>query len=122
MSAPSPPSPPALKPEEFQILLALEDADRHGYAVLKRIEAVTGGTMVMAPSPFYRRLKRLAAAGLLNEADERPAPELDDERRRYYTLTELGRTALQREADRLVALASRDQVIALAQAARTRRA
>lgn len=108
-----------LKPEDFQILLALEDADRHGYAVLKRIEESTEGVMAMAPSPFYRRLKRMAEQGLLAEADERPAPEFDDERRRYYTLTDLGRRVVQAEALRLVSLAGRDQVAALARAARS---
>lgn len=107
-----------LKPEDFQILLALEDQDRHGYAVLKRIEDSTEGAMAMAPSPFYRRLKRMADHGLLAEADERPAPDLDDERRRYYTLTDLGRRVLQAEALRLVSLAERAQVTALARAAR----
>lgn len=109
-----------LKPEDFQILLALEDADRHGYAVLKRIEESTEGAMAMAPSPFYRRLKRMTDQGLLAEADERPAPDLDDERRRYYTLTEVGRQVLQAEALRLVDLAADARVSALARSARAR--
>lgn len=109
-----------LKPEDFQILLALEDADRHGYAVLKRIEDSTGGAVAMAPSPFYRRLKRMADQGLLAETDERPAPEFDDERRRYYTLTNLGRSVLEAEALRLVGLAADSRVAALARSARAR--
>lgn len=107
-----------LKPEDFQILLALGDADRHGYAILRRMEEATGGGVAMAPSPFYRKLKRLSDQGLLTESDERPAPELDDERRRYYTLTRLGRGVLQAEALRLVELAGGADVRALAQAAR----
>ena len=108
-----------LKPEDFQILLALDAADGHGYAILKRIEDATGGTVAMAPSPFYRKLKRLADRGLLTETDERPAPELDDERRRYYALTPLGRSVLEAEALRLVELAGGADVRALARAARS---
>ena len=104
-----------LKADTFQILLALEGAERHGYAILKEIERATDGTLGLAPSPFYRKLKRLAEQGLVDEADERPAPELDDERRRYYRLTELGREALSAEARRLVALAGEDRVLRLAQ-------
>lgn len=107
-----------LKAEDFHILLALEDADRHGYAILKAIEDTTAGRVRMAPSPFYRKLKRLADDGLLVEADERPAPELDDDRRRYYRLTPWGREVLEAEALRLVELAGRPRVVELARSGR----
>lgn len=109
-----------LKPEDFQILLALAGVDRHGYAILKAIEEATQGGVVMAPSPFYRKLKRLADRGLVLESDERPAPELDDDRRRYYGLTDLGRSVLEAEALRLVELSGLPSVVALAQSARSR--
>lgn len=107
-----------LKADVLQILLALEDGERHGYAILKEIEDATAGAMRLAPSPFYRKLKRLAEKGLVEESDERPAPELDDERRTYYRLTPLGGDVLRAEARRLVALASDDRFLRLADAAR----
>jgi DNA-binding PadR family transcriptional regulator len=107
-----------LKPDVLEILLALEDSERHGYAILKEIERATGGVVSMAPSPFYRKLKRLQEDGLLDETDERPAPELDDERRRYYRLTRLGREVLGAEARRLVDLAAQDRLVRLARASR----
>jgi len=106
-----------LQPDVLQILLALENGERHGYAVLKEIDRATGGTMRLAASPFYRKLKRMREQGLVDEADERPAPELDDERRRYYRLTPLGRAVLGAEARRLVDLAAHDQVLRLARTA-----
>jgi DNA-binding PadR family transcriptional regulator len=107
-----------LKPGTFQILLALEGGERHGYAILKEIERATEGAVQLAPSPFYRKLKRLRDGGLLDETDERPAPELDDERRRYYRLTPLGRDVLAAEARRLVDLAAHDRMLRLARASR----
>jgi DNA-binding PadR family transcriptional regulator len=104
-----------LKPGTFQILLALEGGERHGYAILKEIERATEGEVQLAPSPFYRKLKRLEEWGLVAEMAERPAPELDDERRRYYGLTALGREVLSAEALRLVGLASEARIQRLAQ-------
>lgn len=110
-----------LKADTLQILLALEGGERHGYAILKEIERATEGALRLAPSPFYRKLKRLEETGLVDEADERPAPELDDERRRYYRLTDLGRAVLSAEAMRLVELAGEERIQRLAQS-RARRA
>jgi DNA-binding PadR family transcriptional regulator len=103
-----------LKPDVLQILLTLDDGERHGYAILKEIEETTEGRMRLAPSPFYRKLKRLTEKGLVEESEERPAPELDDERRRYYRLTPLGALVLRAEARRLVALARDDRFLRLA--------
>jgi DNA-binding PadR family transcriptional regulator len=106
-----------LKPEDFQILLALEGGERHGYALMKEIERATEGAMAPAASPFYRKLKRMEEEGLLAETDARPAPSLDDERRRYYALTPLGREVLALEARRVVALAGHERIVRLARSA-----
>lgn len=103
-----------LKADTFQILLALAEGERHGYAILKEIERSTEGALRLAPSPFYRKLKRLEDEGLVGEAEERPAPELDDERRRYYGLTDLGHEVLASEARRLVGLAGEERILRLA--------
>ncbi len=113
-SSPDPSAFLPLKVDDFNILLTLADGDRHGYAVLKELEAASGGRTRIAPSPFYRRIKRLREGGLVTEADERPAPELDDERRRYFRLTPLGRAVLAAEAGRLVELAGTERVRRLA--------
>ncbi len=113
-SSPDPSAFLPLKADDFDILLSLADGDRHGYAMLKEIEAAMGDRIRVAPSPFYRRIRRLLEQSLLTEADERPAPELDDERRRYFTLTLLGRAVLAAEATRLVELAGTERVRQLA--------
>ncbi len=115
-----PPSPAPrlpLKPDLFQILLALEDGERHGYGIIKEVERITEGQIRLEPSPLYRRLKRLLDGGIVEEADKRPVPELDDERRRYYRLTDNGRALVAAEAQRLVALAGSERVKNLARAA-----
>lgn len=105
-----------LKPDVLQILLALDRSALHGYAILKAIESATEGAIRLAPSPFYRKLKRLTEQGLVEESDDRPTPELDDERRRYYRLTSLGRAVLRAEARRVVELASDARFLRLADA------
>ena len=109
--------PAPMKPDLFQILLALEDEERHGYAILKEVERNTNGQVRLEPSPLYRRLKRLLDAGVVQEADQRPVPELDDERRRYYRLTDYGRQLVTAEAQRLVKLAASERIKNLAKAA-----
>ena len=91
-----------LSPAVFNILLALADGDKHGYGIMLEVEANTGGTVNMGPGTLYGSIKRMLKAGLICESDERPDPELDDQRRRYYGLSELGRRVLRAESQRLV--------------------
>ena len=114
---PNPASQLPLKPDLFQILLALEESERHGYGLIKEVERSTNGQIRLEPSPLYRRLKRLLDRGIVAEADKRPVPELDDERRRYYRLTDYGRQLLAAEAQRLVKLAANERIKDLAKAA-----
>lgn len=95
-----------LKPTDYQILFVLFGRELHGYAMVKAIEERTDGRVRLEPSNLYRRIRRLMTDGLVEESDDRPVPELDDERRRYYGLTELGRAVLAAEARRMRALVS----------------
>src|SRR4051812_21346221 len=90
-----------LTPPVFHILLALFEGERHGYAIMREVAADTGGSLQLGPGTLYGCLKRMLAAGLVEESDERPDPALDDERRRYYRMTPLGRSAVRAEAHRL---------------------
>ena len=90
-----------LPPATFHILVALADEDRHGYAVIKDVAARTGGALRLSPGTLYRSIQRMIEQDLIVEADTRPAPEADDERRRYYRITPLGRAAARAEAERL---------------------
>lgn len=90
-----------LTPAVFHILLALADGPKHGYVIMKEVEAVTEGRIRMGPGTLYGSIKRMLAAGLIIEMDERPDPERDDERRRYYKLTGFGSDVLTAEARRL---------------------
>ena len=101
-----------LTPAVFHILLALADRERHGYGIMQDIAARTDGAMRMGPGTLYGSIKRMLADGLIEESGERPDPELDDERRRYYRLTDLGRRVLQAEAQRF------EQLLRIAQAKR----
>lgn len=111
---PSPESLLPLKPEFFHILLALNDKDLHGYAIIKEIEAATQGRMSLDPSPLYRRLKKLTDDGVIRETDIPPTTESGDERRRYYGLTQFGRKVMAAEAARVVELATNIDVRNLA--------
>jgi DNA-binding PadR family transcriptional regulator len=88
----------------FHILLALVAEDRHGYAIMGDVEARTGGKLRLSPGTLYRSIQRMVEQGLLVETGDRPAAEFDDERRRYYRITPLGRRAAKAEAARLAAL------------------
>ncbi|MBN2001919.1 MAG: PadR family transcriptional regulator [Anaerolineae bacterium] len=90
-----------LTPVVFHILLALSDGERHGYSIMKTVEVQTDGHIKMGPGTLYGSIKRMLAAGLIAEADERPDPEMDDSRRRYYCITALGSRALSLEAARM---------------------
>ena len=90
---------------QLHILLALADGEKHGYAIMSEVEVVTEGSVTMGPGTLYGTVKRMLNAGLVEETDERPDPELDDERRRYYRLTGLGERVLDAEVARMEQLA-----------------
>jgi DNA-binding PadR family transcriptional regulator len=90
-----------LSPAAFHILVALADDDRHGYAIIQEVAARTGGDVTLSAGTLYRSIQRLLEQGLILETSERPAPELDDQRRRYYRITPRGRLAARAEARRL---------------------
>jgi len=85
----------------FHILLALVGEERHGYGIMQDVAEQTGGALQLGPGTLYGCLKRMVAAGLVEESEERPDPALDDERRRYYRMTALGKRAVRAEAQRL---------------------
>jgi len=90
-----------LTPAVLEILLALAEEDLHGYAIMREVEQRTDGETRLGPGTLYRSVGQLLERGWIREADERPDPELDDERRRYYRLTDLGRKAAMAEVERL---------------------
>jgi DNA-binding PadR family transcriptional regulator len=101
------PEPASLLPlpeATFHILLAVADADRHGYAIIQDVAARTGGELKLSAGTLYRSIPRMMEQGLLIETRERPAPEQDDERRRYYRITPFGRAVAQAEVRRLAQL------------------
>jgi DNA-binding PadR family transcriptional regulator len=87
--------------DTFHILVSLADCDRHGYSILLDVAERTGGALRLSPSSLYASIKRLLHQGLIEELAERPDPDEDDERRRYYRLTRLGRKVAEVEARRL---------------------
>jgi DNA-binding PadR family transcriptional regulator len=97
-----------LTPALFHVLLALAEEDRHGYAILKEVELRTRGEVRLSTGTLYGIIKRLLSDGLILELRQRPAASEDDERRRYYRLTPLGRAVAEAEAERL------EKVVALA--------
>ena len=103
----SDPAPDGLLPlptAAFHILMALADDDRHGYAIIQDVAARTRGEVTLGPGTLYRSIPRMLEQGLIEELTERPAPELDDERRRYYRITTFGREVARAETARLAAL------------------
>jgi DNA-binding PadR family transcriptional regulator len=93
-----------LQPAVFHILMALADDDRHGYAIIQDVAERTGGAVRLSPGTLYRSIQRMLEEGLLVEIDDRPDPEEDDERRRYYRISPLGRQVARAEAQRLIDL------------------
>lgn len=88
----------------FEILLALSGNELHGYDIMREVESRSGGAVVLHAGSLYRALARLLRERLVEELDERPDPATDDERRRYYRLTKLGRDVAIAEARRLASL------------------
>src|SRR5580765_544308 len=93
-----------LPPATFHILLALAGEDRHGYAIIQDVAARTRGELKLSAGTLYRSVQRMQEQGLIVETRERPAPELDDERRRYYRITAFGNAVAKAEARRLTQL------------------
>jgi len=98
---PRPDSLIPLPPVTFHILLALADAPRHGYAIMQDVAERTGGRLKLGAGTLYRSIQRMLEQGLILESGRRPAPEHDDERRRYYQITPFGATVARAETARL---------------------
>jgi DNA-binding PadR family transcriptional regulator len=88
----------------FHILLAVADEDRHGYGIIQEVAARTDGAVRLSAGTLYRSIQRMVEQDLIEESAVRPAPELDDERRRYYRITAFGRVVARAETERLQAL------------------
>jgi len=86
-----------LKPQSFHILLSLAAGEQHGYGIMQDVLERTTGKVRLWPATLYGTIRRLMEAELIEESPRRPAPELDDARRRYYRLTPLGRRVLDAE-------------------------
>ncbi len=93
-----------LPPTTLHILMSLSEEDRHGYAVIQDVAARTGGEVKLGAGTLYRSIQRMLEQGLIVEVSERPAPEDDDERRRYYRITPFGRRVARAETRRLTDL------------------
>jgi DNA-binding PadR family transcriptional regulator len=90
-----------LKSQWFHIMLSLAGGEQHGYGIMQEVLERSDGKVRLWPATLYGSLKRLIEADLIAESSDRPEPELDDARRRYYRLTALGRRVLDAECDRL---------------------
>ena len=97
----TPDLPLPLTPAMFHVLAALADGDKHGYAILKEVAEQTRDAVRLSAGTLYGIIKRLLAEGMITECTERPAPEHDDSRRRYYHLTDWGRQVAVAEAERM---------------------
>ena len=102
MTTRKPPATPALTQAMHHILLALLEGERHGYAIMQAVDALTAGATRLGPGTLYTSIRKLLDAGLIEESGERP--DTDDERRRYYGLSGAGREAVRAETDRLARL------------------
>ncbi len=103
-----------LPPAVFHILVAVADRERHGYAIMQDVSARTDGKLKMSPGTLYGSIKRMLQDGLIEELDERPDPEHDDVRRRYYRITRFGRTVAMAESARYAKLLSQARANGLA--------
>ena len=102
--APTPQDMLPLTPVVLHMLLALADGEKHGYAMMKAVEEDTNAQMQIRVGSLYGSIQRMIDARLIEETDERPVPELDDQRRRYYQLTDFGKRVLRAEMQRLTHL------------------
>ncbi len=93
-----------LTPAVFHILLTLADGEAHGYAMMQEVARRSGGTVRLGPGTLYGAVSRLLEDGIIEESEERPDPDMDDTRRRYYRLTKLGSRVLAAETERLAEL------------------
>jgi DNA-binding PadR family transcriptional regulator len=98
-----------LSPAIFHILLALAGADRHGYGIMQEVKTRTEGRVYLGPGTLYGAIKRLLEQGIIEEREERPDAQLNDERRRYYRLTEFGQRVLRAEVERMAHLVEQAQ-------------
>jgi len=103
-----------LPPATFHILLALVGEDRHGYAIIQDVAARTDGDLKLSAGTLYRSIQRMLEQGLIVETRDRPAPEDDDERRRYYRITPEGTAAAKEEVRRLGQLVKMARAVGLA--------
>ena len=103
-----------LPPAFFHILVAVADRERHGYAIMQDVAARTDGKLRMSPGTLYGSIKRMLQDGLIEELDERPDPEHDDVRRRYYRITSFGRAVAMAESARLAKLLGQARASGLA--------
>jgi len=94
----------AISRTAFHVLVAIGPDERHGYGIMQEVARITNGATRPGPGGVYTTIRRLLDDGLIEESDERPDDELDDQRRRYYRLTNAGRRAVAREAARLESL------------------
>ena len=93
-----------LTPAMFHVLLAIADKERHGYEIMQEVQERTEGNVHLGPGTLYGSIKRMLADCLIEESDDRPDPEFDDERRRYYRLTDFGYRIAKAESERLASL------------------
>jgi len=93
-----------LTPAIFHVLLAIADKERHGYEIMQEVQERTEGSVRLGPGTLYGSIKRMLADGLIEESGDRPDPEFDDERRRYYRLTNFGYRVAKAESERLASL------------------
>jgi DNA-binding PadR family transcriptional regulator len=99
-----------IKPQWFHIMLSLAGGEQHGYGIMQDVLERTTGKVHLWPATLYGSIKRLIEADLIEESNARPAPELDDARRRYYRLTGLGKRVLDAECERLQELVRTIQI------------
>ena len=93
-----------LTPAVFHILITLADGEAHGYAIMQEVGRRSGGSVRLGPGTLYGAISRLLDDGIIEETEDRPDPEMDDTRRRYYRLTRFGARVLAAETERLAGL------------------